>query len=323
MSKSMNLMFRSTLLLLVMLLFVACSKRDLPIFDYLKPQRTCVVESMNEENQASDDFFLVKTFNEHGLLTHFKTQLRDIHPTTYVWDYEIIYSPHKATFKGVTKTYNWYNIDPEDENSPLYAEEQVDLRETRDIEISFDPKTRKPLKARYVLSTEIILEMSYDARGFLSKVGEYDVTTDSRGNIESITTPPYEGEYYHGQQLGVWYGYSEDSSRKGRQFYEAPNVVINPLYSILEILDWGGLQPDRERTALFIQYAYADEYLPVQPALDVMYSDHQYDSEGKLLQYTFAGNFYEALPYSYTGRLLSRSIKWSCGDAYVKPAPKP
>jgi hypothetical protein len=164
--------------------------------------------------------------------------------------------------------------------------------------------------------------LTYNHRGFLTKVGDYNVTTDSRGNITSILTPPYEGEYYHGQVLGVWYSYSDDSSKKRKQYYETPNIMISSMYSLLEVLNWGDLQPDRERTGAYIQYAFGDEYYPVQPLIEANYSNHQYDSDGKLLGYTFAGNFYEPLPYSYTGGIATRSIGWRCRES-AKPEAKP
>lgn len=285
---------------------------------------------MNAHRQHTDDFYVIKTYNQRGLLTHLKTQIRDLNGTSFVYDYDITYAENRAIFKGSTKAINWVfdNPPPEEDfetpfnpESPQHPVEQVDLKETRDFEILFDPRTKNPVEVRYIQNKESLLKLAYSHKGFLSKVGEFNVTTDAHGNILSLSTPPYEGEYYHGQTTGIYYSYGTREIAKGmRQYYETQNIFVHPMYSILEILDWGPFQPTLERTGFWMNYDYGDEAYPVQPSIEGSYTNHQYDASGNLVGYTFSGNYFRAIPYYEYGytRQVNRSLIWNCGGKNIR-----
>lgn len=319
----------------------ACTKKDLLAFKHYQKKNKCEVVSFNANKQDSDDFYVIKTFNRYGVLTHLKTQIRDPYEYVYVYDYDITYTQNRAIFKGSTKVYMWtLDTPPPDEyqeppdpygTAPKHADEQVELRDIHDFEVLLDNKTHYPIEVRYVQSQESILKLTYNNKGHLSKLHtnnkrgyesgleDMTVTTDRNGNILSILTPPFPGEFYTGQQLGVVYRYNERSVSKNRtQYYETPNIVVDPMYSILEILNWGPFQPNLERVHAFIPYSFGDEYLPVQPLIEVDYYDHQYDQQGNLVSYTFNGDFQQAHPYYLKTRTLNRSINWQCGAGNMK-----
>ena len=313
----------------VFTLFLAlgCTKKDIQAFKNYQKKNTCVTVSINADKQNSDDFFVVKTFDEYGIVRHLKTQIHNIYGSAILFDYDITYEDNKAIFKGSTKVYFW-ELDnppsgedpytPPDPDAPKHPEEQVEYRDTRDFEVLFDKKTRFPVEVRYVESQESVLKLIYNHKGYLSQVGNYNVTTDNRGNILSILTPPLvEEEYYYGpQQLGVRYYYSDQNVAKTtNQYYETPNIFISPMYSILEILAWGPFQPDLERISVNLQHTYGEEYLP-DPTMGMSYYNHQYDQQGNLVSYSFEGDIRRALPYPMGRdiRQLNRTIEWKCNQ---------
>jgi len=321
---------KGAIALFVIFLTLGCTKKDFQAYRNYQKKNACVMVSMNADRQNSDEFYVIKTYNQYGVLTHLKTQIRDLNNTSFVYDYDITYAENRAIFKGSTRVLNWVFDNPpsEDEyetpfnpDAPQHAEEQTELRDTRDFEIILDHRTHFPIEVRYRQSRESLLKLSYDNRGYLKKVGAFNVTTDQRGNILSLETPPYEGEYYHGQTTGVYYYYgTRELAKVTRQFYETPNIFIHPMYSILEILNWGPFQPNLERTGFGMGYDYGDEAYPVQPWIEGTYTNHQYDNNGNLVRYTFNGNFYRAIPYYEYGnsRQVNRSIVWQCGGRNVK-----
>jgi hypothetical protein len=314
-------------ILFVLFASTGCSRKDLWVFNNFENQQKCVVESVNELRQDSSDFFVVKTYNNFGQLTHFTAQVRDEVAMNYLFDYDITYGLNKAVFKGTTKALWWVPDvypgpdEPVDPNAPMHPEEVPDLSDLRDIEVLLDTKTRYPVEVRYAATGESLLKLKYDHRSFLSQVGNFNVTTDNQGNILSILTPPLveEEPYYGPQQTGIWYTYSEKELPRGAsQYYETPNVFINRMYTILEILNWGPIQPHRERTVLVLQIAYAEEYVP-SPFMYMSYSDHQYDGKGNLMSYYIDGDTRRYLPYIELPRLeTTRQINWMCRDNWVK-----
>lgn len=308
--------------LLIYLLTVSCHKKDLLIFKHIEKTENCVVESFNAEKQNSSDVYVLKTLTNYGQVTHFKAQVRDVNGMNYVYEYNITYGFNRAILKGSTKAIWWVLDNPPedpdayvDPDAPKHPEEDVSLRDTSTIEVILDSKTRYPLEVKNVNTGESLLKLKYDNRGYLSHVNNYIVTTDASGNILKILTPPLveEEPYYGPQQLGIWYNYSENElPANSPHYYETPNVFISPMYSILEILNWGPIQPHRERTEMLMQIAYGEEYLP-SPFLYVTYTNHQYDDKGKLIGYQFDGDIKRYLPYSgITAITATRSINWHC-----------
>ena len=307
-------------MLLCLSILVSCSKRDIrPLRDVLK--LPCTPSSLNADKQDKNEFWVIKTYNEFGTVTHLKTQLRDVYGNSHIYDYEINYGIDKARLVGSKRVYEWIYDGPPvedgeqvDPNAPWHPQEMLDQRDDRSIEVLFSHRTRNPVEVRYAENHESLLKLTYDTKGFLKTVGQFLVTTDTRGNILTIYTPPYEGEYYHGQILGLSYSYSEDSTRRPRSYYETPNIFISPMFSLLELLDWGSLQPDRERTGFYLMHDFGDEAYPVQPTFGADYLNHTYDADGKLIAYTFVGDFKQPYPYPLGGdyRHVQRTIQWRC-----------
>jgi hypothetical protein len=314
-------------ILFIVLAATGCSRKDLPVLKNFENQQKCVVESVNEHRQDSSDFFVVKTFNNYGQLTHFTAQVRDEVAMNYLFDYDVTYELNKAVFKGTTKALWWVPDvypgpdEPVDPNASRHPEEVPELSESRDIEVLLDSKTHNPVEARYAATGESLLKLKYDYRSFLRQVGNFNVTTDNQGNILSILTPPLveEEPYYGPQQTGIWYTYSDKQLPRGSsQYYETPNVFISRMYTILEILNWGPIQPHRERTALTLQLNYGEEYVP-SPFMYMSYSDHKYDAKGNLMSYYIDGDIRRYLPYIELPRLeATRHINWMCRDNWVK-----
>ena len=313
--------------LLMVSLLMACSKKDVVrIVNEIKKER-CHAIAINEDKQLTDDFYVIKEFDNNMVLKRIKAQLRDLDGGTRVFDFGISYSNGKAIFKGSVKTYYWDLDNPpeQDPNGPeVYPEpdapthpvEQDELRDTRSFAISFDRRTGHATEVRYLGQTTPELKLSYDRNGRLSRVNEYVVKTDNRGNILSILNPD-EFPYYPGQQLGVEYGYNYTQKNK-RQYYETPFIFIHPFYSLLEVLDWGPFQPVSERKGFFIRYSYFPDELPHYIPDQVVYADyynHKYDGFGNLISYEYEGNTSMPFPlipdYLYRGH-RTRSIDWSC-----------
>lgn len=312
--------------LVILLLSIGCTKKDIQAFKNKHNKSQCEVVSVNADKQNSDDYFVIKTFNQQGMLIHIKAQIRDVHNVTSRFDYDITYTGNKAIFKGSRKLYDWIPDTPPDPNvpwdpyAPSHPEEMTDGRDTLDFEILTDKKTSNPVEVRHTQSGQSLLKVFYDAKGYLSRVETgsttYYATTDDRGNILSLLTPPLVEEYYYygPQQLGVHYIYNNQDVAKGaNHYYEAPAIYISPMYSLLEILGWGPFQPNRERTAVTIQIGYVEEYVP-DPTLWMSYHDHQYDQKGNLVGYRFEGDVCAYYQEFCGHRQYSRSISWQCDE---------
>lgn len=314
--------------LILLILFAGCTKSNWLLYrNYLKDQKHgCYPVSINANTHNSSDFYVIKTFNNIGLLTHLKLQLRDLDGDTHVYDYNVSYAPGKAVFKGTTKIFYWLldNPPPDGEyplpGAPRHPEEQVNLRETRDFEILFETKTGYAREVRYVNSSTAELRLTYDKNGRLMKVSDYNVTTDKKGNILSILLPKERDPYGNQQQLGVTYTYSDVVDKNRRQYYETPAIFIHPMFSLLEVLDWGPFQPTRERTGFSILHTYYDpllgEYpLPI-PFFVAQYTGHRYDANGNLTGYTFDGDLTKdyTFPVNHETAQIERVIAWSCSD---------
>lgn len=318
-------------LFILFIFALGCTKKDIQIFKHHQQKNRCSIVSVNADKQNTDDFFMIKTFDGNGLLTHIKTQVGNIYGDRYQFDYEVTYRQDKALFKGSTKAFTWVlDVPPQDPDSPVdpaapkHPEEIIEYRDTKDFEILLDRRSHFPNEVKYVAGGESLLRLTYNNRGFLSKVassiGNFFVETDYHGNILSILTAPLvEQEPYYGpQQLGIWYRYSDRKISGSNQYYETPTIFISPQFSLLELLDWGPLQPNRERIHVTLQHNFGEEYLP-SPYMDMDYSNHQYDQNGKLIKYDFDGDVRRALPYTAPDfRHSSRSITWECGNRFEK-----
>ena len=312
---------------LLLTLFLGCSKKDvIKIAKEIKKER-CQALAVNGNKQSTDDFYVIKDFDNNRILKHIKTQLRDLNGDTHLYDFDITYANGKATFEGTVKVYHWELDNPpvQDPNSPpVYPEpdaprhpvEQVELRDGRSFQVSFDQKTGYATDVRYVGETQPELTLAYNRNGRLTQVNEFVAKTDNLGNIVSILTPD-DVPYFPGQHLGVEYGYNLGQSHK-RQFYETPFIFIHHFYSLLEVLDWGPFQPASERTGFSIRYDYFPDDLPpyiLDQVVYAEYSNHNYDENGNLISYDFDGNLSFPFPlvpdYLYRGH-RTRSIEWAC-----------
>lgn len=315
--------------LLLLTVFLGCSKKDvIRIVREIKKER-CVAIAVNSNKQATDDFYVVKTFDKNRILRHIKTQLRDLNGFTRVYDFDITYASGKAIFKGTMKVYFWELDNPpiQDPNgpevfpepdAPTHPVEQVELRDNRTFEVSFDRKTGYATAVKYVGKAQPDLKLTYNRANRLSQVNEYVAKTDNKGNIVSILIPD-EVPYFQGQYPGVEYAYNLSQTHK-RQYYETPFIFIHHFYSLLEVLDWGPFQPESERIAFSIRYAYRQDdlpnYIPDQ-VVDAAYSNHQYDQNGNLIAYNYNGNLISPAPYvpDYITRgQRTRTISWTCMD---------
>ena len=320
---------RKLLPLVFIILVVSCTRKDIIWFVGNQSKQQCKVTAINADKTGTDDFYLIKTFDGKGVLTHIKAQVGDYYGAKYVFDYAITYARNKAIFKGSTKAYHWVlDVQPENPDDPVdpdahtHPEEDTTVRDLRSFEILLDDKTKYPVEVRVANTGESLLKLKYDSRGYLSQVGDFYAKTDERGNLlELLTAPLVEEEPYYGpQQLGYWYNYSDRPATKGvTQFYEAPTIFISPYYTLLELLNWGPFQPDRERVYVLLQHRYAEEYLP-SPTMEMQYFNHQYDASGRLMKYDFEGEDQRQLPYMGPFmRKSDRIITWQC--AGNKPQP--
>jgi len=322
-------------ILLLIIMVVGCTKTDIQLYKNIvkKQKNSCYVVSINADKQNTSDFYVVKTLNDYGLVVHLKTQLRDIEGMTYVYDYDITYSTGKAIFKGSTKAFYWEldNPPPQDPNGPYippepgaprHPIEDLEKRETRDFEIFFDEKTGYANEVKFVNSVNPEVHLTYDKSGRFTAIGPYIVTTDQKGNILSILQPEPIEPYYAGQQLGVTFEYSDlNSAKKTNQYYETPFIFIHPMYSILEVLNWGPFQPNAQRTGYgMLWYIYdpelVGEYGAPSPWVWAQYSDHQYDESGKLVGYTFYGDLTRDPPGTDGNETAQtpRTIEWRCNE---------
>ena len=314
-------------LLAILMLALGCSKKDVRMIRQYLNKNACTAISINPDSVNTNDLYMIKTFSDNGLLSHFKAQVGDIYNNQFQFDYDISYERDKAIFQGSTKVFQWV-LDvipedpdaPQDPNAPTHPEEIVELRDTRNFEILLDIKTHYPIEVKYVQSGESLLQLTYDHRNFLKKLvvngsWVFNVTTDNSGNILSILTPPLveEEPYYGPQQLGLWYRYSNTVLPKGAsQYYETPTIFISTAFSMVELLNWGPFQPHLERVHVTLQHGYGEEYLP-STLMDADYFNHQYDQDGNLIKYDFQGDIRRELPYQGTlGKTSVRSIAWKC-----------
>lgn len=314
-------------------MIIGCSKTDWQWYkrSINKHKDNCYTVSTNADKQNTSDFYMIKTFGDDGMLQHVKTQLWDVEGTTYLYDYDINYSNGKAIFKGSTKTFYWEldNPPPQDDNGPYippepgaprHPVENVALRDTRRFEIFFDKKTGYANAVKYTDSVRPELELSYDNSGRLTRVGAYIVTTDNKGNILSMLTPKASDPYLLDEQLGVTFTYSGLNTAKGtNQYYETPFIFIHPMYSLLEVLNWGPFQPHAERTGYSLLWYYYDpelvgEYGAPSPWVGAQYSNHQYDETGNLVSYTFYGDLTRDPPGPDGNETDQRQrlIEWNC-----------
>ena len=65
---------------IIVLSLCACSKKEICYcISIILKNNPCHVASINANNQNSDDFFVLKTYNEYGKITHLKTKIRELH----------------------------------------------------------------------------------------------------------------------------------------------------------------------------------------------------------------------------------------------------
>jgi hypothetical protein len=138
---------------------------------------------------------------------------------------------------------------------------------------------------KYIGNNNPELVLSYDKHGTLTGVNNFIVTTDREGNIVSILTPKPTDPFLYGQQLGVNFTYSASTlPKKTNQYYETPYIFVHPIYSLLEVLNWGPFQPKAERTGLSLQRTFEDPELGEYPIpsvwLNASYLEHKYDENG-------------------------------------------
>ena len=321
------------------IMMVGCTKTDMQWYKHSvkKHKNSCYTLSVNADRQNTSDFYMIKTVDDDGMIRHVKTQLLDLQGVTYIFDYDISYAYGKAILKGTTKRFYWVldNPPPQDDNGPYippepgaprHPVEDLANRDSRDFEIFFDKKTGYASAVKYIDSLHPALQLSYDKSGRLTGVGNYSVTTDHKGNILSMLTPKPTEPYLFGQQLGVTFTYSGLHTVKAtNQYYETPFIFIHPMYSLLEVLNWGPFQPHAQRTGYSLQWYHYDpelvgEYGAPSPWVYAQYSNHQYDEEGNLVSYTFYGDLTTDPPGPDVNETDQRPriIEWNCNVPLIK-----
>jgi hypothetical protein len=246
-------------------------------------------------------------------------------------DYDISYQPGKAVFEGVTKVIDWLPDNPPQDGeipepgAPRHPEEDISMRDTRDFEILLDKQSGYAGLVRYVNSNAAALTLTYTNSGKLSAVNDYSVVTDNKGNILSMLSPKSNDPYGTGQQLGITYSYAEgNGSNRKHQYYESPFIFIHPMFSLLEVLDWGPFQPNKERTGFYIQHNYEDpelgEYPIPLPFVTAQYTEHIYDASGNLISYTYDGDLTQDFPFpvNHETAQIKRTIVWNCNGKVTK-----
>lgn len=271
--------------IIISVMIISCTKKDILFYKKYIKENKCQVVSGNRDRQRPEDFFLIKTYDKSGKLMHIQTQLKDIYEQTFVYDYAISYSKNKATFRGTTTQTFWAadlenDPNPELNDPPLYLESQ-ELIDARDFEVLLDPGTWYARELRYVGSSAPLVTIKYDSRNYIDSINDFDVTTDKRGNILSIFAGGDPQEIEKFGHLGVSYGYNDLITGHKRQFYEPANIFVHDKYTLLEVLDWGPFQPDRERNGYDIMWAYPPgEGIPVDVNVTTSFRDHIYDTRG-------------------------------------------
>ena len=309
----------------------SCTKKDIQAYKHYVKKNPCIAVSFNADRQHTSDFYMIKTFDENGILTHLKTQLKDIEGNTYVYNYEVSYAANVANFTGSTTVYRW-DFDnpgehrPWDENydPPVHPVELTDQKDTRGFSITLDKKTGYATQARFNDEIAASLQLQYTRHGFLDSVivhhyfnseyittSRFDATTDESGNILSVL----HKEEFGDQRLGLRYSYDAVKSNKYTQFYEPANIIIHPLYALLEVLNWGPFQPDHERKFVSVTTTFASPEVDWDYIIDSDYLNHQYDERGNLTGYTFSGEFTKGDWWGWAFRgVRNQKIEWKCMD---------
>jgi hypothetical protein len=292
--------------------------------------------SFNADRQNTSDFYMIKTFDANGVLTHLKTQLKDIEGNTYVYDYEVAYASNVVNFTGSTTVYRWDFDKPEEHrpwdekyDPPVHPVELTDHKDTRGFSITLDRKTGYPTKAQFNDQFPAVLHLQYNKKGFLDSVivksyfnsgyyssSGYDATTDETGNIMTV----YLKEEVTDQVLGLRYEYDAANSKKNNQFYEPANILIHPLYTVLEVLNWEPFQPGYERNFVEVITTFAFPGIDWDYTITSDYLNHQYDERGNLMGYTLSGEFTIGIGYwgwAFRG-VRNQKIEWTCMDGKVK-----
>lgn len=309
----------SFIVLTVAIAIAGCTKKDILYYKKYVKENKCQVVSINADQQNTDNFFLVKTLDQWGKLTHIKTQLRDVSGGTYIYDYDVSYLSNKAIFKGTT-TATYWDLNPEENTDPMYNDPPAhfagkEVVDNKDFEVLFDAKTRFATQVRYAGSQTPLVTIKYDRRNFIDSVNEFDVTTDQRGNILSIYLggDPRQIEMFG--YIGVTYGYNDQTGKRRRQFYEPASIFVHDKYSLLEVLDWGPFQPDKERTGFDVMWAYPPEEINMDVNVSTSFHDHIYDSQGNLISYTYEGDFERTYyPFATHAGIRQRQLEWTCMD---------
>jgi hypothetical protein len=307
------------------LLLFACRKNDYILIKHFT-DRHHVVVAINEDKQNTNDFYLLRTFDTQGKLVHIKTQLKDIFGNTYVYDYKVSYGNNKLVLTGNITQNDWLLNDPEDLSSDPevhYAGSQV--IDTRSYEILLDPKIKFPLAVIFADGKRPLLKLSYDRRNYLDSLHlvvyneksvayslDYNVTTNAYGDIMSVrqnADPETVNKYGY---LGVEYNYAEGAVGNKHEFYESPNILIDGMFNLLELIDIGPFQPTKRRTGGTIIWTYPPDEIDLDTRIDFEYRDHQYDAKGNLIHYTFDGEFgrFYYPGASHFGQ-RSRTLKWT------------
>ena len=153
----------------LVIMFFSCTKKDNKLYAHYLDKNPCNVVGFNVEKQDTNDFYMIKTFDDAGILRHIKTQLYDIQYTTYQFDYDITYAKNKATFKGVTRQIDWMpseifdngmpNFNPD---APFHPVENIYALERRNLEVVFDSKTGYAVEVRFVNDQQPLLTLAYD-----------------------------------------------------------------------------------------------------------------------------------------------------------------
>ncbi len=312
----------------MLLIITACRKNDFFPNPYNKPNPGCEVISINADKQDSYDFYMIKTLGKYGQPTHIKTQIRDVYGRVYLFDYNINYSADRAIFTGKTKEIFWVLDNPDDEfaDDPAMHKEGEETIDNRSFEVFINKKTGFASFARYADNKFPILEFTYDKRSLLDSIktffinendnkpgtAYFDVTNDIHGNIVSIFAEGDSASNAYFGNLGVRFMIEPKTQSKGRKlFYEPEPIYVSRFYSLLQTLDWGPFQPDRERSWFEIQVTYPPDEINIDVLVDGNYLNHKYDDKGKLTGYDLDAD----LHWLTSPRFLhARNLVWNCDE---------
>lgn len=318
-------MQRLLLLFIIPALIGSCRKNDFIPNPYTKWKSTCEVVSINADRQDSYDFYMVKTLGKYGQPTHIKTQIRDVYGQVFLFEYDIKYLSDKALFTGVTKQIFWVLDDPEvSYEDPSMHKEGEQVIDNRAFEVFMDKRTGFASFVRYADNQSPILRLNYDRRSRLDSIktfffndyesrpdtAHFDVSTDAQGNIVSLFAEGDSASNAYFGYLGVRFMIDGSAPLRGKKiFYDPVPIYINRFYSLLEALDWGPFQPDRERSWFEIQVAYPPEEINIDVYVDGNYLNHQYDEKGKMTGYTLDSELFWLMSPRFQH---TRTIVWDC-----------